>query len=63
MPSSEDCIEAHSQVKEWAVEQMVKEGHSRFSAEEIVKRMSYDEQVNKAEKVHGPIYRGPYSPY
>jgi hypothetical protein len=25
--------------------------------------MSYEQQIEKAEKVNGPIYRGPYSPY
>ena len=63
MPSSEDCIDARNRVKEWAVQALIKEGHPERSAEMIVERMPYDEQVRYAEKVNGPIYRGPYSPY
>lgn len=58
MPSSEDCLEARQQVWEWAVEQLVLEGHPKHSAEEIVKHMSYESRVEKAEKLRGPIYRG-----
>lgn len=64
MPSSEDCIDARNQIRDWAVEQLVKEGHARHSALEIVKHMCYENQIEKAEKYLGrPIYRGPYSPY
>lgn len=63
MPSSEECFEAQAQVKNWAVEALIREGHPKQSAEMITSRMSYDEQVEWAEKVHGKIYRGPYSPY
>ncbi len=63
MPSSEDCISAQQQVREWAIAAMIEEGHLPHSAKAIVERMSYDEQVEKAEKVAGPIYRGAYSPY
>jgi hypothetical protein len=63
MPSSEDCIEAQNNVKQWAKEALIKEGHAPHSAEAIVSRMCYDEQVKHAEKIQGPIYRGPYSPY
>ena len=63
MPSSEDVIEAQNQVRMAAVQALEKEGHPKHSAEVIVQHMSYDEQVKKAEKVLGPIYRGPYSPY
>lgn len=63
MPSSEECFEAQAEVRKWAVEALVKEGHPKQSAEMIVSRMDYAEQVEWAEKVHGKIYRGPYSPY
>jgi hypothetical protein len=63
MPSSEECIEAQANVKKWAIEALVKEGHPEHSAQMIVDRMSYDEQVELAEKIHGKIYRGAYSPY
>lgn len=63
MPSSEDCIDARNQVKEWAIQALVKEGHALHSAKEIVKYMSYEMQIEKAEQIRGKIYRGPYSPY
>ena len=63
MPSSEECWEAQAQVRQWAIEALMKEGHARMSAELIVKLMPYEEQIQWAEKVHGKIYRGPYSPY
>ncbi len=64
MPSTEECIKAQAQVKEWAIQQLIKEGHNRFSAEEIVKHMDYNKQISKAENLLGnSIYRGPYSPY
>jgi hypothetical protein len=63
MPSSEECIEARNQVREWAIEQLVSEGHSFRSAQMIVKYMNYEEQLKTAEKVRGKIYTGPYSPY
>ena len=63
MPSSEECAEAQGNVRQWAKEALVRAGHAANSAEMIVQRMSYDEQVEWAEKVHGKIYRGAYSPY
>lgn len=63
MPSSEECLEAAKQIKENAIKALIRAGHSEFSAEKIVGYMSYNEQVQKAEKILGPIYRGPYSPY
>ena len=63
MPSSEQCIEAEGQVAEWAVEALVKEGHPERSARMLVDRMSYEERIEYAEKTHGKIYRGAYSPY
>lgn len=58
MPSSEECIEARNEVRQWAIEQLIKEGHLKRSAEEIVKHMNYEQQIEKAA-----IYRGPYSPF
>jgi hypothetical protein len=55
MPSSEECIEARNQVKEWAVQQLVNEGHLLYSAQEIVKYMNYESQIEKAEELRGPI--------
>lgn len=63
MPSSEECIEARNEVRQWAIEQLIKEGHLKRSAEEIVKHMNYEQQIEKAELIHGAIYRGPYSPF
>lgn len=63
MPSSEDVALAQNQVKNWARQQLAKEGHSQKSVEEILKYMPYLEQIKKAELINGPIYRGPYSPY
>ena len=64
MPSSEECYEAQSSVKKWAKQALIlMGGHHEDSAEMIVNRMNYNEQIEWAEKVHGPIYRGAYSPY
>ena len=63
MPSSEDCISAQAQVREWAKQALIKEGHSAFSANAIVQHMSYEAQIAKAEEIVGPLYRGPYSAY
>lgn len=64
MPSSEDCINAESEVQELAIEQLQIEGHPLASATEIVRHMSYDERINAAERKLGRrIYRGAYSPY
>jgi hypothetical protein len=64
MPSSEDMIEARNEVRQNAIQQLVREGHAEHSAIEIAKRMSYDEAIQYAQKYTGkPIYRGPYSPY
>ena len=63
MPSSEEIYEAKAQVREWAIEALMKDGHPRKSAEMIADRMNYDERIKYAEKVHGPIYRGAYSPF
>lgn len=63
MPSSEDMLDAQFQVSEWAVQQMIKEGHAEHSARAIVQRMGYNERMEYAQKLRGPIYRGPYSPY
>lgn len=63
MPSSEECCDAKNDIKKWAIDVMVRRGHALRSAEMIIERMAYDEQVKLAEEIHGPIYRGPYSPY
>ena len=51
MPSSEDCINAQNEIRELAIQQLVKEGHPQKSAEMIVKNMRYDEQIRLAEKL------------
>lgn len=63
MPSSEDCINARNEISQLAIQAVMMAGHDEHSAKEIVARMDYDEQVQWAEKITGPIYRGPYSPY
>lgn len=63
MPSTNEVLQARAQVKEWAVEQLIKENHPVHSAQAIVARMSYEEQLEYAQKLQGPIYTGPYSPY
>jgi hypothetical protein len=63
MPSSEEIIDAQNEIKQLAIQALVNEGHPRRSAEVIVQYMQYDQQISYAEKIKGPIYRGPYSPY
>jgi hypothetical protein len=64
MPSSEDMIEAQIQVRKWAIQQLVKEGHTQLSAETIAFHMCKDVLLAKAEKWLGrQIYTGPYSSF
>jgi hypothetical protein len=63
MPRIEECIEAQGNVRKWAIQALVQSGHSLQSAELLMKYMPYEEQIVWAEKVHGKIYRGAYSPY
>lgn len=63
MPSSDECLEAKANVKQWAKTVLIRKGHTEISTNEILKWMPYDEQVKLAEEIQGPIYRGPYSPY
>lgn len=59
MPSSEAIYEATADVRERAIKKLVSQGHSLRSAEEIVKRMSYEEQAQLIGQQTGL----PYSPY
>lgn len=59
MPSSEEMIEARADVRRRAIEKLVAQGHARFSAEEIVKHMSYEKQA----ELIGQKIGEPYSPY
>lgn len=64
MPSAEECAQARNNVHEWALKQLVKQGHPQKSAKMIVAHMPYDEQIKLAEQWRGEsIYLGPYSPY
>lgn len=64
MPSSEEIIEGQIQVRKWAIQQLVKEGHTQLSAETIALYMGKDVLLEKAEKWLGrKIYTGPYSSF
>ena len=59
MPSSEEIFEAQDDVRERCIQHFVNKGHSRFSAEEIVRRMRYEDQAREIGQATGQ----PYSPY
>jgi hypothetical protein len=63
MPSSDEICEARTQVKQWAIEALINEGHPEHSAKAMVEIMNYDQRLAYAEKVCGSIYKGAYSPY
>ncbi len=64
MPSSDECIEASIQLKEWAKNSLVQKGWPEHYAAVCVALMSREERIEEAEKYLGrKIYTGPYSPY
>lgn len=63
MPNTNEIVSSRKQVKEWAIDALMLEGTPKDVAIKLVEGMDYEQRIQWAEKVNGPIYRGAYSPF